>query len=295
MATWGLKSLFSFALEPKLNPFSSKVLFRCIAKDVTVPKPGAGACYRRVVHFPKKYTVEPIPYTRLGGRDPITKRLVAKGIGGGIKFPYHWVDWHRLPPNATEPLVEKVLHIIKDGCRTANIALVASGDRMRYIMATENMKPGDIIKSSNEIPRIPVRVYEGDAHPLGAYPIGTQVCDVEMIPGKGGFLAHGAGTCCTVVRRIGDRVIVQLPSKQELSLQQECMAVAGRMSNVMHNKTPIGSAQKNRELGNRPRSGLWQRKTGRFGRKIRPLPPVRVISSEKPEDPLKISLDVNWT
>lgn len=57
----------------------------------------------------------------------------------------------------------------------------------------------------------------------------------------------------------------------------------GRVSNLEHSKTPIGSAQKNRELGNRPRSGLWQRKTGRFGRKLRALPPLRKILPPKDE------------
>jgi large subunit ribosomal protein L2 len=42
-----------------------------------------------------------------------------------------------------------------DGCRTAKIALVAGGDQLKYILATENMKAGDIIRTSGHIPRIP--------------------------------------------------------------------------------------------------------------------------------------------
>lgn len=68
---------------------------------------------------------------------------------------------------------------------------------------------------------------EGDAHPLGALPIGTLVNCVEKFTGQGGYYAHAAGTCCTVMRRIGDRVIIQLPSKQEVSLPMENMAVVG--------------------------------------------------------------------
>jgi large subunit ribosomal protein L2 len=58
----------------------------------------------------------------------------------------------------------------------------------------------------------------------------------------------------------------------------------------MHNKTPIGSPQRLRELGYRPRSGLWQRKSGRHGRKIRPLPPVRVVDKPPPEPPKPLVL-----
>lgn len=35
------------------------------------------------------------------------------------------------------------------------------------------------------------------------------------------------------------------------------MCTVGKLSNVEHDDTPIGSAQKNRELGNRPRSGKY--------------------------------------
>ncbi|KAG8232610.1 hypothetical protein J437_LFUL010733 [Ladona fulva] len=270
--------------------FFLKTIYRSKHKDVELPKPGQGRAFRRVVHYPKKYTVEPIPYTRLGGRDPETGRVVVKGIGGGIKFPYHWVDNKRLhPEDASFPLVERVIEVWRDWCRTANIALVVGNNKMRYILATENMKPGDVIKTSNEIPRIPVRPNEGDAHPLGALPQGTQVNNIEKVPGNGGYYAQAAGTYAVILRRSGDRVILQLPSKHEVSLQKECMAVVGRLSNIMHNKTHIGSAQRNRELGNRPRSGLWQRKDGRFGRKIRPLPPLKVIK-DKPEPPPEMTL-----
>lgn len=59
------------------------------------------------------------------------------------------------------------------------------------------------------------------------------------------------------------------------------MCTVGRLSNVEHSSTPIGSAQKNRELGNRPRSGWWQRKSGKHGRKIRKPPPVRTIEAKQ--------------
>jgi hypothetical protein len=39
--------------------------------DTVVPVPGKGY-YRRNVHFPEKYTLKPIPYTNLAGRDPKT-------------------------------------------------------------------------------------------------------------------------------------------------------------------------------------------------------------------------------
>lgn len=57
--------------------------------------------------------------------------------------------------------------------------------------------------------------------------MGTQVNCVEKFTGQGGYYAHAAGTCCVIMRRIGDRVIIQLPSKEEVSLPVENMAVVG--------------------------------------------------------------------
>uniref|UniRef100_A0A182YIQ6 Uncharacterized protein n=1 Tax=Anopheles stephensi TaxID=30069 RepID=A0A182YIQ6_ANOST len=256
------------------------------------PKPGGGKSYRRIVHYPEQYTIEPLNVTNLAGRDPKTGRLVAKGIGGGIKHKYHWVKWVRDGPSEGPPQIEKVIEVFDDGCRTAKVALVAIGNEMKYILATENMKAGDLLKTSRFIPRIPVRANEGDAYPLGALQVGTQIHCLEKYPGQPCHLIHAAGSYGTILRKFGELVVVQLPSKQEFAFQQTCMATVGRVSNVAHSKTPIGSAQKNRELGNRPRSGLWQRKDGRHGRKVRRLPPMRVIAppAEKPTEPLKLTL-----
>ncbi|EFN89928.1 39S ribosomal protein L2, mitochondrial [Harpegnathos saltator] len=265
-------------------------------KFVDIPKPGVGGkSWRRIVHFKDKYTVEPLEVTNLAGRDPVTGRVVAIGIGGGIKHKYHWINWIRDGPKDLNepPKEEKVLEVFKDGCRTAFVALIGTNRELKYILATENMKPGDVLRTHMGIPRNYVRPREGDAYPLGALPVGTIVHCVEKYPGVGGFLIHAAGTSGTVLKRSGDRVIVQMPSKKQFSLHESCMASVGRLSNVTHDSTPVGSAQKNRELGNRPRSGLWHRKDGRHGRKIKPPPPVKVIDTKAASKFEKCQLSLN--
>jgi len=66
----------------------------------------------------------------------------------------------------------------------------------------------------------------------------------------------------------------------------------GQISNANHFKEHIGSPNRNRELGNRPRSGLWQRKTGRFGRKIKPPPPLKIINEFSEKKLEKINLEL---
>ncbi|KOB72412.1 Mitochondrial ribosomal protein L2, partial [Operophtera brumata] len=69
-------------------------------------------------------------------------RVVAKGIGGGIKHKYHWVSWLRDGPTEGPPQEEKVIEIIEDGCRTAHVALVArkSGRHGRKIKPPKPVK-----------------------------------------------------------------------------------------------------------------------------------------------------------
>lgn len=42
-----------------------------------------------------QYTHKPLRINRLGGRDPETGRKVNQHIGGGVKFDYFMIDFHR--------------------------------------------------------------------------------------------------------------------------------------------------------------------------------------------------------
>ncbi|XP_053918315.1 39S ribosomal protein L2, mitochondrial [Cuculus canorus] len=214
---------------------------------------------------------------KTGGRDH-TGRIRVRGIGGGHKRRYRMIDFQRLryeegaPP---EPFTEKVINVRYDPCRSADIALVAGGNRKRWIIATENMQPGDIIKNSSHIGRMAVLANEGDAYPLGALPVGTLICNLESHPGKGAQYIRAAGTCGVLLRKVNGTAIVQLPSKRHMQVLETCVATVGRVSNVDHNKRVIGKAGRNRWLGKRPHTGLWHRKGGWAGRKIKPLPPMK--------------------
>lgn len=59
----------------------------------------------------------------------------------------------RSGPVEGEPFTERITEVRYDPCRSANIAVAASGDKKRYIIATENMKPGDLIETYGGIPR----------------------------------------------------------------------------------------------------------------------------------------------
>ncbi|PRD30731.1 UNVERIFIED_CONTAM: Mrpl2 [Trichonephila clavipes] len=302
---------------------------RPVREGVVPPEPNK---YRFSPVYPEdgQYTTRPLPIIKMGGRHPETGRVVVRTIGGGHKKKFRWVDFKREGPKDGSVLEELVVQVRYDPCRSARIALVASGDHKRWIIAAENTKVGDIIKTSSVIPRIPgnmdlkiiilliealtflfkyyylsslllifllyylnkrkfcffiVRPVEGDAHPIGALPIGTLVHNIEFIPGAGGVCVRAAGTSAQYFRKVDNKCFVLLPSKRQLLLDEKCMVVVGRVSNINHGSIPIGSPNRLRWLGKRPRSGLWHRKDGYCGRKIRPPKSIMDTFAEREKEP----------
>ena len=205
---------------------------------------------------------------------------MVKTVGGGNKKNFRWVDFTRHVPEG-ESIEEKVYNVRYDPLHTYLIALVANGGHKRWIMASENMKPGDIIKTTNIIPRNPIRVKEGDAWPVGAMPPGTLIHNVEVNLGEGGYFARNAGTSCEILRRMGNMIVIRLPHKREIAVDEKCMAVVGRLSNTEHNTVNILIPQRLRWKGNRPHSGAWHRKDGYCGRKIHPPKPMIMFTAEQ--------------
>ena len=63
----------------------------------------------------------------------------------------------RRGPTSGPPLVERVIRILNSDCHTSKVALIGHGNTLRYILATENLKVGDLVKTSGEIPKNPGR------------------------------------------------------------------------------------------------------------------------------------------
>ncbi|CAD6198467.1 unnamed protein product [Caenorhabditis auriculariae] len=236
-----------------------------------------------------QYTPEPLRINRLGGRNPETGRKVNQHIGGGTKFDYFMIDFHRRgPTEAGETYDERVLEVRRDPNRTSHIALLAGQKGKRWILATENMKAGDIVSTTCHLSENPVIGVEGNAYPLGSLAIGTIVNSVERYPTtESEVFVQSAGAAATIVRHQGDFTVVKLPHKHEFSMHRECMATVGRLSHADISSKIFGSAQMHRRFGYKMSSGLFHKKDGYFGRKVRALPPVRVLDAPPTEPPPK--------
>lgn len=72
----------------------------------------------------------------------------------------------------------------------------------------------------------------GDCHPVGALTIGSSVCQVERHPYHGSKVANAAGGSIQIIKKLGDQVVLKMPSKQEMIIHENCLCVVGRVSNV---------------------------------------------------------------
>ncbi len=107
-----------------------------------------------------------------------------------------------------------------------------------------------MIRSSGRIPKTPVRPVPGDAYPLGALPVGAEICLVEFLPGDFKMVKYyKAKNSVTILRKEGDRVIIActVPGVT-YSLDQRCMAVVGKVSIHPLKDAPIGTPLRARSV-----------------------------------------------
>lgn len=191
---------------------------------------------------PEKSLTEPLK--KSGGRDN-HGHISMRRIGGGHKRKYRIIDFKRnkfgMPAQ-----VEQVEY---DPNRSARIALVKYQDgEMRYILHPKGLSVGDTVYSG---PGSDVRI--GNALPLSEVPLGTDVHNVELIPGRGAQMLRSAGCSAEVVAKEGDYVTLRLASTEVRQVHGRCLATIGTVGNAEHELLSHGKAGKSRWLGKRPK------------------------------------------
>jgi len=171
-------------------------------------------------------------------------RVTVRHQGGGHKQAYRVIDFKR----AKDGIPGKVERLEYDPNRTANIALVlyADGER-RYIIANKGMVVGQQVVSGSEAP-----IKSGNALPIRNIPVGTTICCVEMLPGKGAQIARSAGTSVQLLAREGVYAQIRLRSGEVRRVHVECRATIGEVGNEENNLRKIGKAGAQRWRGIRP-------------------------------------------
>ncbi|RPJ49040.1 MAG: 50S ribosomal protein L2 [Betaproteobacteria bacterium] len=171
-------------------------------------------------------------------------RITMRHHGGGHKQHYRAVDFKR----NKDAIPAKVERIEYDPNRSAHLALLcyADGER-RYVIATRGLSAGMQVISGAEAPIKP-----GNALPLKNIPVGTTICCVEMLPGKGAQLARAAGTSIQLLAREGEYAQLRLRSGEIRKVHVNCRATIGEVGNEEHSLESIGKAGRVRWRGIRP-------------------------------------------
>jgi large subunit ribosomal protein L2 len=191
---------------------------------------------------PEKSLLEPLP--KKGGRNN-NGRITARHLGGGHKRKYRRVDFKR----DKFGIPGKVATLEYDPNRNAFIALIVYADgEKRYILAPKGLDIGDMVKSGRE----DVEIRTGNSMPLLMIPMGTEVHNVELSPGRGGQMARSAGTSVRLMARDQGMAALRLPSGEMRQVQETCFATIGVVGNEQHENQVYGKAGKNRWLGRRP-------------------------------------------
>jgi large subunit ribosomal protein L2 len=171
-------------------------------------------------------------------------RITIRHKGGGHKRRYRLIDFQRNKYDVSG----EVLSIEYDPNRNANIALVSYQDgEKRYILHPENLNLGDSVFSGKK-----GEIKIGNALPLSEIPLGTEVHNVELLPGKGGQLIRAAGTSAKILAKEKNFVVLRLSSKEIRLFKEECVATIGKVSNGDIYNVVLGKAGRKRWLGIRP-------------------------------------------
>jgi len=180
---------------------------------------------------------------RTSGRNNLGK-VTVRHRGGGHKRHYRIIDFKR----DKFGIPGKVATIEYDPNRSARIALINYVDgEKRYIIAPAGLQVGQTVVSGPESD-----ILTGNALPIKNIPLGTQIHNIELKPGKGGQMARSAGSFAQLVAKEGDAAQLRLPSGEIRIVSINCMATVGQVGNVESENVSLGKAGRSRWLGKRP-------------------------------------------
>ena len=183
------------------------------------------------------------PKSRQAGRNNQGK-ITVRHRGGGAKKKYRIIDFKRRKDN----IHATVLGIEYDPNRTANIALICYEDGQKsYIIAPNKLEVGTTIMNGPD-----AEIHIGNCLPLENIPVGTEIHNIEMHPGKGAQLVRSAGNSAQLMAKEGKYATLRLPSGEMRMVPLNCRATIGQVGNIEHDLINIGKAGRKRNMGIRP-------------------------------------------
>lgn len=171
-------------------------------------------------------------------------KITVRHIGGGSKRKYRIIDFKRRKDGI--PAVVQTIEY--DPNRSANIALICYADGEKaYILAPNGLQVGHKVMNGET-----AEIKVGNCLPLKDIPVGTQIHNIELYPGKGGQLVRSAGNSAQLMAKEGKYATLRLPSGEMRMVPINCRATIGQVGNPDHELINIGKAGRKRNMGIRP-------------------------------------------
>ncbi len=129
----------------------------------------------------------------------------------------------------------KVIDFIHCQGHSAPLVSIKYEDGEKVLLpAPEGIKLGrDVAKGSG------ISANVGNVLPLKDIPEGTQVYNIESLPGDGGKFVRSSGGTAKVLSKIRDKVTLLLPSKKEKEFNSECRATVGTIAGSGRKEKPF--------------------------------------------------------
>tara|TARA_Y100000310_G_scaffold342215_1_gene444362 strand:- start:8705 stop:9349 length:645 start_codon:yes stop_codon:yes gene_type:complete len=140
---------------------------------------------------------------------------------------------------------------------SAPLARIMYDDKEEVLLAAPlHVKVGDVVASGASAP-----AQTGNVLPLKNVPEGSLVFNIELKPGDGGKLVRTAGCFAKVMSKVGDKVVLKLPSRKQKPVSGECRATLGVIAGDGRFEKPILKAGKKMHAM-RAKNNLYPRTSG---------------------------------
>ena len=183
----------------------------------------------------------------------------ARGKGGPTyrapSFRYKGKARHKSLRN--EDIGGKVVDFVHCQGHSAPLMIVAYDDEeLALSPAPEGIALGDNVSVGKEI-----EIKVGNTLPLSEIPAGVTVYNIEQNPGDGGKFVRSSGCGAKIVSKTGNKVTIEMPSKKQKVLNNQCRATIGVLAGGGRLEKPLLKAGKS-YYKHKVKNKLWPKVSG---------------------------------
>lgn len=170
------------------------------------------------------------------------KRIISQRRGRGgryksVSFRFKDKVKHR---DFDKDVMGNVVDIVHCPGHTTPLARVVYEDGVRaHLFAVEGLSVGDNLGCGKSVP-----IVKGSILPLHSIPEGSEVCNIENVPGDGGSYVRAAGGFAKIVSKTENGVIVLMPTKKQKLFNGNCRAMIGVAAGGGRREKPFVKAGK---------------------------------------------------